>query len=154
MEKGKNQTERMHLEDGVNIEIPDKYILLAEDDADDVELLMSFLQEIPGSPEGIVLNKGDKVISFFENLPENRLPLLIILDYNLPSVSGFEILTALSENKTYRPVPKIIWSTSNSSHFESQCLEKGAAAYFVKPSDITGFKDLVQKLQIHLSANI
>jgi CheY-like chemotaxis protein len=144
----------MYSEDGVASEIPDKYILLAEDDTDDVELLMSFLQEIPGSPEVVVLNKGDKVISFFENLPENRLPLLIILDYNLPSVSGFEILTALSKNKTYQSIPKIIWSTSNSSHYESQCLERGAAAYFVKPSDLTGFKDLVQKLQTHISASL
>jgi CheY-like chemotaxis protein len=143
----------MYPEDGINSEIPDKYILLAEDDTDDVELLMTFLQEIPGSPEVIVLNKGDKVISFFENLPENRLPLLIVLDYNLPSVSGFEILTALSENKTLRSVPKIIWSTSNSSHYETQCLEKGATAYFVKPSDLAGFKDLVQKLQIYFPAN-
>ena len=123
-----------------------EYILLAEDDDDDVDLLMDFLQELPESPEVVVINKGDKVISFLENLPETSLPRLIILDYNLPSVSGFEILSALSQDKKYQSIPKIIWSTSNSSHFESQCLAKGAAAYFVKPADLDGFQALVQKL--------
>jgi CheY-like chemotaxis protein len=125
---------------------PNEYILLAEDDDDDVDLLMDFLRELPESPEVVVINKGDKVISFLENLPEKSLPRLIILDYNLPSVSGFEILSALSQDKKYQSIPKIIWSTSNSSHFESQCLAKGAAAYFVKPADLNGFQALVQKL--------
>jgi CheY-like chemotaxis protein len=125
---------------------PNEYILLAEDDDDDVDLLMDFLRELPESPEVVVINKGDKVISFLENLPKKSLPRLIILDYNLPSVSGFEILSALSQDKKYQSIPKIIWSTSNSSHFESQCLAKGAAAYFVKPADLNGFQALVQKL--------
>jgi CheY-like chemotaxis protein len=124
-----------------------EYILLAEDDNDDVELLMNFIRELPESPEVVVLNKGDKVISFFENLSENRFPRLIILDYNLPTVSGYEILSALSEVKKFRSIPKIVWSTSGSSHFETQCLAKGAAAYFVKPADLSGYQLFVQKLQ-------
>ena len=128
--------------------------LLAEDDDDDVDLLMGFLRELPGSPEVIVLKRGDKVISFIENLPENKMPRLIILDYNLPSVSGYEILTAMADNKKYQSVPKIIWSTSNASHFENQCLAQGATAYFVKPADLNGFQTLVQKLQSLLSLPI
>jgi CheY-like chemotaxis protein len=128
-----------------------EYILLAEDDKDDVELLMNFIRELPESPELVVLNKGDEVISFFENLSENRLPSLIILDYNLPTVSGYQILSALSEDKKFRSIPKIVWSTSGSSHFESQCLAMGAAAYFVKPADLSGYQLFVQKLQQFLS---
>src|ERR1700704_5481142 len=131
--------------------LPDKYMLIAEDDEDDVALLRSFLGNLPEPPELLVINKGDKVISFFENLPGNRLPLLVLLDYNLPSVSGYEILIALADDKKLLAVPKIIWSTSNSNHFETQCLAKGAFAYFVKPSNIHGFQTLVQKLQGILS---
>jgi CheY-like chemotaxis protein len=127
--------------------LPNKYMVIAEDDEDDVSLLRSFLRDLPEAPELLVINKGDKVISFFENLPGNRLPLLILLDYNLPSVSGYEILIALADDKKLLTVPKIIWSTSNSTHFETQCLSKGAFAYFVKPSNIHGFESLVQKLQ-------
>jgi len=133
--------------------LPDKYVLIAEDDGDDVSLLRSYLGELPEPPELLVISKGDKVISFFENLPDNRLPLLILLDYNLPSVSGYEILNALAEDKKYNSVPKIIWSTSNSPHFENQCLARGAAAYFVKPSNIQGFQTLVQELQAILSGS-
>jgi CheY-like chemotaxis protein len=66
-------------------------------------------------------------------------------------VSGYEILDALSENEKYRSIPKIIWSTSNSHYFENKCMAKGAVTYFVKPSDITGFQALVQKLQLFFS---
>jgi CheY-like chemotaxis protein len=131
--------------------LPEKYILIAEDDEDDVSLLRSFLVDLPASPELLVINKGDKVISFFENLPENRLPLLVLLDYNLPSVSGYEILIALADDKKFLSVPRVIWSTSNSPHFETQCMSRGAIAYFVKPSNVDGFKALVQKLQTILS---
>jgi CheY-like chemotaxis protein len=133
---------------------PNGYILLAEDDDDDVELLTNFLRDLPESPEVMVLNKGDKVISFFENLSENRLPQLIILDYNLPTVSGYEILTALAKEKKYHVIPKIVWSTSGSPQFETQCLANGATAYFVKPADLLGFQTLVQKLQQFLSLPI
>jgi CheY-like chemotaxis protein len=142
------------MNEGMEIEyssLPGKYVLIAEDDEDDVSLLRSFFVELPEAPALLVINKGDKVISFFENLPGNCLPLLVLLDYNLPSVSGYEILIALADNKKFRAVPKIIWSTSNSSHFETQCLAKGAFAYFVKPSNIQGFQTLVQKLQGILS---
>jgi CheY-like chemotaxis protein len=142
------------MNEGIWIEyasLPDKYIVIAEDDEDDVSLLRSFLPDLPEAPELLIINKGDKVISFFENLPGNRLPLLVLLDYNLPSVSGYEILIALADDKKLLTVPKIIWSTSNSTHFENQCLAKGAFAYFVKPSNIHGFQTLVQKLQGILS---
>jgi CheY-like chemotaxis protein len=142
------------MNDGIEIEyasLPDKYMLIAEDDEDDVSLLRSFLGDLPEAPELLVINKGDKVISFFENLSGKPLPRLIILDYNLPSVSGYEILIALAGNKIYEKIPKIIWSTSNSVHFERKCISKGAAAYLVKPSDINGFQVLVRKLQTLLA---
>lgn len=128
--------------------ISGKYILLAEDDEDDIFMLRSFFRKIPGSPELYVVNKGDKVISMLENLPLNNLPSLIILDYNLPSMNGYEILHILSRDKKYKSVPVVIWSTSNSPYYESQCQE--AIAYLVKPSDQNGFQALVQKLLTYI----
>ncbi|MEJ0081585.1 MAG: hypothetical protein WDM78_11720 [Puia sp.] len=61
------------MNEGMEIEyasLPGKYIVIAEDDEDDVSLLRSFLVDLPDAPELLVINKGDKVISFFENLPE------------------------------------------------------------------------------------
>jgi hypothetical protein len=56
------------MSEGMEIEyasLPDKYILIAEDDEDDVSLLRSFLEDLPEAPELLVINKGDKVIYFF-----------------------------------------------------------------------------------------
>ena len=123
-----------------------KYVLLAEDDVDDVEFLTVSLQNLDQGLEVRVLSSGDKAISFFENLPDDQLPGLIIMDYNLPAVNGYQILTMLAENERYKAIPKIIWSTSNSTFFEQECLTSGASAYFVKPADLSGYADLAGKI--------
>jgi CheY-like chemotaxis protein len=123
-----------------------EYILLAEDDVDDVEFLTSSLQNLDQALEVRVISSGDKAISFFENLPDDHLPGLIIMDYNLPALSGYQILTLLAETNRYGAIPKIIWSTSNSSFFEKECLAHGATAYFVKPADLSGYEFLAKKI--------
>ncbi|HEY4154401.1 MAG TPA: response regulator [Puia sp.] len=123
-----------------------EYILLAEDDVDDVEFLTDSLQNLDQSLEVLVISSGDKAIPFFDQVPDDHLPGLIIMDYNLPAMSGYQILTILAGNERYKNIPKIIWSTSNSSFFEKECLTNGATAYFVKPADLSGYEELAEKI--------
>ena len=129
-----------------------KYVLLAEDDIDDVEFLTVSLQNLDQAIEVRVISSGDRTISFFENLPDDHLPGLIILDYNLPALNGYQILTALADTERYKNIPKIIWSTSNSSFFENECLASGASAYFVKPADLSGYALLAGKIMEYLGS--
>ncbi|HVY76509.1 MAG TPA: response regulator [Puia sp.] len=126
--------------------IAPKYILLAEDDVDDVEFLTGSLQNLDQGIIVKVINSGDKALAFFERLDDQQLPGLIIMDYNLPALNGYQILAMLAVNKRYKSIPKIIWSTSNSGFFEKECLANGAMAYFVKPADLTGYDLLAKKL--------
>jgi CheY-like chemotaxis protein len=127
-----------------------KCVLLAEDDVDDVEFLTACLQNLDQAIEIRVFSSGDQTISYFENLSNDQLPGLIILDYNLPAINGCQILTVLAENERYRAIPKIIWSTSNSSFFENECMDRGASAYFVKPADLSGYVNLAEKVVEYL----
>ena len=129
-----------------------KYVLLAEDDVDDVEFLTVSLQNLDQAIEVRVISSGDRAISAFESLPDDHLPCLIILDYNLPALSGYQILTMLADNERYKHIPKIIWSTSNSSFFEKECLASGASAYFVKPADLSGYALLAGKIVEYLGS--
>lgn len=123
-----------------------RYIFLAEDDLDDQEFLTEALLDIDQSLEIHVEKSGDKAVGFLNELSDDELPSLIVLDYNLPLISGHEILKNIQNAKRYKDITKVVWSTSNSPYYEKVCLESGATAYFVKPSDIAGIRELARKM--------
>jgi DNA-binding response OmpR family regulator len=82
---------------------------------------------------------GEKLVTHLEGLTDNLLPCLMILDFNLPELNAEEILKILNAHKRYDPIPKIVWSTSNSTVYKSKCIKLGAADYLVKPRDIASF---------------
>lgn len=120
------------------------FIFLAEDDIDDQELLAEAFSQLDNSIAVKAVNNGKKALSFLEQLPANENPCLIILDYNLPELSGAEILQRLNETDQFKEVTKVVWSTSNSPVYEKICLDLGAKAYLVKPNDISGITRLAQ----------
>lgn len=122
---------------------PSKFILLGEDDIDDQEILQEVFFEADPSLELQFFNNGRKVISHLE-CSGNHLPCLIILDYNMPELTGAEILKILSHNKRLASIPKIIWSTSDAPVYKSICLKYGATDYLVKPSKIDALENMVK----------
>jgi len=123
-----------------------RHIFLAEDDLDDQEFLTEALLYLDADIHVHIESSGQKAINYLEKAGDRELPCLIVLDYNLPLVSGHEILINIQNSDRYRNIVKVVWSTSNSPHYEKVCLESGAAAYFVKPSDIAGIQELAQKM--------
>ncbi len=122
------------------------YIFIAEDDIDDQELLIEAMANHSTDIKIETATNGRKAILYLENLPDNSLPSLIILDYNLPEVDGAQMLKILSLHKRFSLVPKVVWSTSNSPTYRKLCLDSGAKAYYVKPSDIAGIKNLAKEM--------
>jgi CheY-like chemotaxis protein len=122
------------------------FVFLAEDDVDDQELLIEALTGYNNKLHIKTVLNGKKAINELEAMKDEELPCLVILDYNLPEVNGGEILKFLSGIERYRFIPKVVWSTSNSSLYRQQCLDLGARAYFVKPSDVTGIEKLAREM--------
>ena len=120
------------------------FIFLAEDDIDDQELLAEAFSQLDNRIAVKAVNNGKKALSFLQELPSNQTPCLIVLDYNLPELSGAEILERLNQTDHFKDVTKIVWSTSNSPVYEKICLDLGAKAYLVKPNDISGIHRLAQ----------
>jgi CheY-like chemotaxis protein len=74
------------------------------------------------------------VIQYLDKLnSESELPSLIVLDLNMPRLSGTETLRMLKNHTVYRHIPVKIFSTSMNDIEKAHCLQLGAEAYIIKP---------------------
>jgi CheY-like chemotaxis protein len=121
-----------------------KFVLLGEDDIDDEELLKEVFSVVDSSFSLLFVNNGKNVITTLETIETPHLPCLIILDYNMPTLNGAEILRELKRNSRYDRIPKIIWSTSNSNTYKEICLSLGACDYVTKPSNMQEFTEVAR----------
>lgn len=119
-----------------------KFILLGEDDIDDEELLKEIFTAVDPSYSLVFVNNGRNVISTLRSM--ENLPCLIILDYNMPTLNGAEILMELQADERYKAVPKVIWSTSNSDTYKNHCLEMGAQDYIIKPTSMQALQEIAR----------
>jgi CheY-like chemotaxis protein len=124
--------------------LPPTLVLLGEDDLDDQEFLEEIVSTLDKSYQIIPISNGKKLITYLQNAGDHQLPALLILDYNLPELNGAEILRILNGNERFKSIPKIIWSTSNSTVYKAICLELGAVDYIVKPSNITSLIEVAK----------
>lgn len=130
-------------------------VLIVDDDSDDVELMrLAFekakapcgLMSVPDGGEAIKYLSGEGKYSDRELHP---MPLLVLLDLNMPRVNGFDVLAWVQKNATSR-FPVVI--TLSYSHLESdirRAYELGTSAYIAKPVDLDSSVSLV-KLLINL----
>lgn len=123
-----------------------RLILLAEDDIDDQELLESAFGEIDPSWQLVCIPNGRKFIRYLDAISDTELPALLILDYNIPELTGMEIIEQLNDQTRYVNIPKIIWSTSNSPVYKAKSIELGVADYIIKPSDLASFRAIAKHM--------
>ncbi|KAM7269247.1 hypothetical protein ACFE04_024744 [Oxalis oulophora] len=81
---------------------------------------------------------------------------LIITDYCMPGMTGYELLKKLKESSTFRQIPVVIMSSENVLPRIDMCLEEGAEDFIVKPvklSDVKRIKDFMIKDHILKSSS-
>jgi CheY-like chemotaxis protein len=111
-----------------------KYILYAEDDVDDQELLIEMMSKASPDLRVLCVYDGYDVLHFLENLqPGSRLPCIILLDINMPGLDGLQTLKLIKDHDTYKSIPVIIFSTSNSQKDKDTAMSLGAENFNTKP---------------------
>ncbi|KAJ4711196.1 Two-component response regulator [Melia azedarach] len=73
---------------------------------------------------------------------------LIITDYCMPGMTGYELLKKIKESTTFREIPVVIMSSENILARIDRCLEDGAEDFIVKPvklSDVKRIKDYLTR---------
>ncbi|HZG27105.1 Response regulator receiver domain-containing protein [Ensifer adhaerens] len=77
--------------------------------------------------------------------------LLILLDLNLPDMSGTEILQHIKENPFTKRLPVVILTTTDDVREIQRCYDLGANVYITKPVDYDGFANAIRQLGLFFS---
>ena len=130
------------------------YILLADDDPDDLSIFMQAFCEANPQARVETFADGQEILDYLDSCSEDELPSLIILDYKMPVVTGPEVLQRLSSNTRHAHIPVVVWSTSERSEDREICVRLGAAGYFLKPASSSELNVLIQKIELICAAQL
>lgn len=120
-------------------------IILVENDPDEQFFMKKGFDETDLFEVIAMVKNGDTLLEWLEQNPA-IMPDLILSDLNMPGKNGIEIIHDLKNDEVYKNVPVIITSTSSTQSIMNQCLEKGAASYFVKPDTFVNYAPYVKQL--------
>ena len=82
--------------------------------------------------------------------PDGR-PLLILLDLNLPDMSGVDILARLKEDDELRAAPVVVLTTTDDEREIRRCYELGCNVYITKPVNYETFAQAIRQLGLFLA---
>jgi CheY-like chemotaxis protein len=128
-----------------------KRIVLAEDNANDIELTMTALRENHVLNEVVVVRDGAEALDYLfkRNAHAERSggnPVLLLLDLKMPKVDGIEVLRQVKADPQLRMIPVVVLTSSRQEQDLVRTYDLGVNAYVVKPVDFLEFLDAVKLL--------
>lgn len=127
------------------------YILLVEDNADDIELTRRAFNKNHIVNEILVVRDGAEAIDFLFNGKRDgrELPQFILLDLKLPKVSGLEVLERIRKEPTTALIPVVILTSSKQDEDRAAGYRLGVNSYVRKPVDFNEFVDAVRQVGLY-----
>ena len=121
------------------------------DDDEDQRILLRHALELRGY-QILEFPSSEAALGWEDGAGKGTSPLstagLILLDINLPGLSGIETLQLLKETPRLRSIPVAMLTAQRTSETVLQCIRSGAADYFVKPLD---FPEVMRRIDRILS---
>lgn len=120
-------------------------IFYVEDDPDFAFIMQYAVKEVNNDLTVGVFEDGSSAIAeLLRYADEKHRPKIILLDLNLPGLSGLEVLKRIKEIPYFKYVPVILFSTSDDLNDVKTSLEIGANAFLTKPN---GYHNLINCMQ-------
>jgi two-component system response regulator len=127
------------------------YILLVEDNPDDIELTQRAFAKNHIINEVVVLRDGAEACEFlFDSSRAGRaLPQVILLDLKLPKISGLEVLEKIRANAATALIPTVILTSSKQEEDLLEGYRLGVNSYVRKPVDFNEFVEAVRQVGLY-----
>jgi len=127
-------------------------ILMIEDDAGHARLIERNVRRAGVCNEIIHVSDGASALRLMsDGLPERKAPTLVLLDLNLPDMSGISILESMKADERLKTIPVIILTTTDDDREIQRCYQLGANIYITKPVDYHQFATAIRRLGLFLS---
>ncbi|MBC7977335.1 MAG: response regulator [Myxococcales bacterium] len=127
-----------------------KTILLVEDRADDVELTLRAFAKSRITHEVVVCRDGAEALDFLfargQHGDRTELPEVVLLDLNLPKISGLDVLRELRGDERTRRLPVVVLTSSNEPQDIASSYDLGANSFMQKPVDFGAFVEAASQL--------
>jgi len=136
-----------------------KFVLLVEDNEDDIELTLRAFKKYSHNTKIITAKNGEEALHY---LIDNKLqhdndipdkPDFILMDINMPKITGIELLDKLKKNNKTKLIPVIMLSSSDEKEDIVTSYELGASSYLRKPVNFHDFSNLINKVHSYWMAN-
>ncbi|WP_258725371.1 response regulator [Cellulomonas sp. NS3] len=124
-------------------------VLLVEDDPGDVLMIREAYADLGRSEDLMVVNDGIEALEHVRHegaYAEAPLPDLILLDLNLPRMSGREVLHALKTDPALSHIPVVVLTTSSGEEDIVNAYTGHASSYVTKPVDFEEFVAAIHQI--------
>ena len=133
----------------------DKKILLVEDNPDDVVLTLRAFKKSNLSNEIVVVTDGAMALDYLicsgeyagRNIEDS--PSVVLLDLNLPKISGLDVLQRIRNDPRISKIPVVILTTSREEFDIASSYDLGANSFICKPVDFEHFVEAVRNLGLY-----
>lgn len=128
-------------------------ILMVEDDAKDVELTLTALEEYNLANEVVVVRDGEEALDYlycregFKTRAEGN-PAVMLLDLKLPKINGLEVLKQVKADDNLKLIPVVVLTSSKEEKDMVASYKLGVNAYVVKPVDFHEFVNAIKELGV------
>ncbi|CAA7615604.1 FOG: CheY-like receiver [Magnetospirillum sp. LM-5] len=113
-------------------------VLVVEDEPADIELIRMALDSGPYQCNVAVAANGLEAMTFLHAHPPHsgQAPDLVLLDLNMPRMSGHEVLREMKADRSLAAIPVVVLTTSEAEKDVVSCYGLRAGGYVTKPADV------------------
>ena len=131
------------------------FILLVEDNADDVELTLRAFEKSQLADDVVVVRDGSEALDYLAGTgvhaerARSPMPAVVLLDLNLPKMDGLEVLKRIRANERTRRLPVVVLTSSNEERDVLRSYDLGANSFVRKPVDFVEFVEAARQLGLY-----
>lgn len=135
--------------------LPIHTVLLVDDNPDDCEIVKEAWNEIPVGQELRCVNDGTELLDYlyrrglFSRRECAPRPSVILLDLNMPHMTGEEVLIEIKKDPSLACIPIVVLTTSNAPKDICYTAAMGVNGYMQKPNSYTGYLRMFTNLRKH-----
>ena len=131
-------------------------IIMVEDDEGHARLIEKNIRRAGVTNEIVPFQDGTSALAYLlgpDGSGRNNAgrPLLLLLDLNLPDMTGVDILKVVKENEHLKRAPVVILTTTDDQREIQRCYDLGCNVYITKPVNYENFANAIRQLGLFFS---